>query len=213
MANLCITIARQYGSGGQEIGARVAALLGCKLYDRELITMAASKGNLSEAALHHVDEVAAGSLLYTLAMGSTSFGVHTPLHHHRPINDRLFYLQSDIIHEIAERESAVFIGRCADYVLRDHPCTLSVFIYADDESRIARIMEKESIPRPKAIDLCNKIDHRRSTYYNFYTGGKWGKVENYALAVNASTLGIDGTAKMIADFAMALEDRYKKSEG
>ena len=211
MANLCITIARQYGSGGQEIGQRVAALLGCQCYDRELITLAAGKGNLSEAALHHVDEVAAGSLLYTLAMGSTSFGVHTPLHHHRPINDRLFYLQSDIIREIAERESAVFIGRCADYVLREHPCTLSVFIYANDECRTKRIMEKEGISENKAIELCNKIDHRRSTYYNFYTGAKWGKFENYALAVNASALGIDGTAKMIADFAMALEDQYKKA--
>ena len=211
LANLCITIARQYGSGGREIGARVAELLGCKLYDRELITMAANKGNLDENALRHVDEVAAGSLLYTLAMGSASFGVHTPLHHHRPINDRLFYLQSDIIHEIAERQSAVFIGRCADYVLREHPCTLSVFVYADDAHRIARIMEKENLPHNKALDLCNKVDHRRSTYYNFYTGGKWGKFDNYALAVNSSILGIDGTAKMIADFAMALEDRYKKS--
>ena len=212
MANLCITIARQYGSGGQEIGERVAALLGCRSYDRELITMAAEKGNLSADALHHVDEVAAGSLLYTLAMGSTSFGVHTPLHHHRPINDRLFYLQSDLITEIAERESAVFIGRCADYVLREHPCTLRVFLYADEQSRAARIMEKEGISRAKALDACAKIDRRRATYYNFYTGGKWGQHENYALAVNTATLGIDGTAKMIADFAMALQNRHEKGE-
>ncbi len=209
--HLIVTIARQYGSGGREIGEKVAALLGCKTYDRELITMSAERGNMSEDALHRVDEVAAGSLLYTLAMGSNSYGIHTPFSYHLPINDKLFYLQSDLIRQVAERESAVFIGRCADYVLREQPCVLRIFIYADEESRVARIMQRHDLPRNKATDMMNKVDHRRATYYNFYTGQKWGKYQNYALTINSSVLGIEGTAKMIADFALAMQYQQEKA--
>lgn len=201
---LIVTVARQYGSGGREIGEQVAALLGCKSYDRELITMSAQKGNLSEDALARADEVAAGSLLYTLAMGSGAYGMHAAHTHHVPINDQLFCLQSDIIRDLAVREDCVLIGRCADYVLRDHPRTLRVFIYADEESRITRIMARHSLPRNKAADMMNKIDHRRATYYNFYTGQKWGKYDHYSLAVNSAVLGLAGTAQLIADFARRL---------
>ena len=120
MSHLIVTIARQYGSGGREIGEEVARLLGCRAYGNELITMAAERGDLHEESLRRVDEVSAGSLLYTLAMGSNMHGIHTPTHLHTPLNDRLFFLQSDIIREIAEREDAVLIGRCADYVLEGY---------------------------------------------------------------------------------------------
>lgn len=202
--HLIVTVARQYGSGGREIGEQVARLLGCRSYDRELITMSAQKGNLSEDALARADEVAAGSLLYTLAMGSNSYGMHAAHTPHLPINDKLFYLQSDIIGELAAKEDCVFIGRCADYVLRDHPRTLRVFIYAHEECRVKRIMERHDLAENKARDMMNKIDHRRATYYNFYTGQKWGKYDNYSLAVNSSVLGIEATAALIADFARKL---------
>ena len=132
MSNLIVTIARQYGSGGREIGEEVARLLGCRAYGKELITMAAERGGLHEESLRRVDEVSAGSLLYTLAMGSNMYSIHTPSHVHTPLNDRLFFLQSDLIREIAEREDAVLIGRCADYVLHEHTPLLRVFIYADE---------------------------------------------------------------------------------
>lgn len=209
MSHLIVTIARQYGSGGREIGEAVARLLGCACYDRQLITMSAERGELNEAALSHADEVAAGSLLYTLAMGS-SHGVRFSAQHHLPLNDKLFYLQSDIIRELAEQEDCVFVGRCADYVLRDHPTTLRVFVYANDECRIHRIMERQSLARNKAEDLMNKIDRRRATYYNFYTGQKWGQYDNYALAVNSSLLGVEDTAKMIADFALSMKYKLEK---
>lgn len=211
--NLIVTIARQYGSGGREIGERLAELLGCKTYGNELTAMAAERSNMSEDALRRADEAAAGSLLYTLAMGSSAFGVHPPIgNYHVPLNDRLFYLQSDIIREIAEKEDAVFIGRCADYVLRDHPCHLSVFIYADETCRVRRIMERNDLPENKAIDQMNKVDHRRASYYNFYTGQKWGRYENYTLAVNSSALGIEDTARMIADFALTMKNRIEMAE-
>lgn len=209
--HLIITIARQYGSGGREIGEKVAELLGCKAYDRELITMSAERGSMSEDALHKVDEVAAGSLLYTLAVGSNSYGLHSPFSYHLPINDKLFYLQSDLIRHLAEEGDAVFIGRCADYVLRQHPCVLRVFIYANEECRIRRIMERHELPHNKAVDMKNKVDHRRSTYYNFYTGQKWGRYDNYDLAINSSLLGIEDTAKMIADFALSMQARKQQA--
>ncbi len=208
---LVVTIARQYGSGGREIGEKVGEMLGCKTYGRELIALSAEKGNMDEAALSRVDEVAAGSLLYTLAMGSNSFGISSPLAYHLPINDKLFYLQSDLIGKIAAEGSAVFIGRCADFVLRERKNTLRVFIYANEECRITRIMERHpDLTRAKAADMMNKVDRRRATYYNFYTGQKWGVFSNYALAVNSSVLGVEDTAKMIADFALALSYRQEK---
>ena len=211
--HLTVTIARQYGSGGREIGERLSELLGCKTYGSELTTLAAEKSNMSEDALRRADEAAAGSLLYTLAMGSSAFSVHPPIgNYHVPLNDRLFYLQSDLIREIAAREDAVFIGRCADYVLREHPCCLRVFIYADEACRVRRIMEQHGLTENKAIDQMNKVDHRRASYYNFYTGQKWGRYENYTLAVNSSALGIEDTARMIADFALTMRNRMEMEE-
>ena len=114
--------------------------------------------------------------------------------------------------KLAGEGDTVFIGRCADYVLRENPCVLRVFVYANDECRIARIMERHELTRNKAIDMMNKVDHRRSTYYNFYTGQKWGKYDNYALAINSSVLGIEDTAKMIADFALSMKYRLEQKE-
>ena len=209
---LIITIARQYGSGGREIGEKIAEMLSLPLYDKELITEAAKTGDMHMDTARKVDEVAANSLLYTLAMGSNVFGSAMSFGYKMPINDKLFYLQSDIIRELAEKEDCVFVGRCADYVLRDHPTTLRVFVYANDECRIGRIMERQGLSRNKAEDMMNKIDHRRATYYNFYTGQKWGKYDNYALAVNSSLLGIEDTAKMIADFALTVKNRMNAEE-
>jgi len=201
MANkIAITIGRQFGSGGREIGLRVGEILGIKTYDKELIHMAAEKKGISADYLRRVDEKATNSLLYTLAMGSSIYGArHVGID--VPINDQLFITQTEIIQNAAEEGSAVFVGRCADYILRDHPCRISVFIYADKEARIHRIAKRHELSRQDAIDLMNKTDKRRTGYYNFYTGKKWGKFENYHLSVNSSLLGIEGTAQMIADIA------------
>ena len=194
-----ITVARQYGSGGREIGERVAELLGIPKYDKELITMAAEKDGFSEAALEKIDETATSSLLYTLAMGSNLFaGAHVP-QMHLPLNDKLFVRQSEVIRSLAEKESCVIIGRCADYVLRNDPNRFSVFVYGDIACRRARVAERHSVKESAALDLINKTDRRRASYYNFYTGGKWGKYDNYHIAVNSSALGIEGTAQVIAE--------------
>ena len=202
MQKVIITIARQYGSGGREIGERVAELLGINKYDKEFVTLAAEEDDsLSEEVLEKVDERATSSLLYTLAMGSNLFAMPHAHPHHMPLNDKLFAKQSSLIRKIAEKESCVMIGRCADYVLRESPNRLSVFIYAGIEDRKRRVASRHDITENEAIDYINKTDRRRASYYNFYTGGKWGKYDNYHLAVNSSVLGIEGTAQLIAKMA------------
>lgn len=199
---LIITIARQYGSGGREIGERVAEILDIPMYDKELIKDAAAKGSLNEEVLRTTDESAANSLLYTLAMGSNVLGATMQFGYKMPLNDKLFILQSEVIREYAAAGSCVIIGRCADYVLRDEENVLKIFIYSDIETREKRIRERyPDIKSSQVLDVINKTDKRRASYYNFYTGNKWGKYDNYDLAINAATFGIEKTAELIADFA------------
>lgn len=200
-----ITIARQYGSGGREIGERVAELLGIPLYDKELITDAAARGTLNEDVIRSADESAANSLLYTLAMGSNVLGGAMSFGYKMPLNDKLFILQSEVIKEYAEKGSCVIIGRCSDYVLRNEKNVLRLFIYGDLDHRKERVAERHpEIKSTQIVDVISKTDKRRASYYNFYTGNKWGKYDNYDMAVNSSTLGIEGTANIIAASARKL---------
>ena len=195
---IIITIARQYGSGGREIGELVAEKLGIPIYDKELITEAATRGNLDESVTKLADESSANSLLYTLAMGSNVLGTTMHFGYKMPLNDKLFILQSEVIKECAAEGSAIFIGRCADYVLRDEPDILRIFVYGDLPKREARIAQRHpELKSSQIIDVINKTDKRRSSYYNFYTGNKWGKYDNYDIAINSSTLGIKESADLI----------------
>ena len=208
---LSITIGREFGSGGHEIGMRVGELLGFRVYDKELLSMAAEKQGMNTDTLRRVEEKAANSLLYTLALGSSLYGVRN-FGMDVPINDQLFLTQTEIIQAAAEEESCVFVGRCADYVLRNRENVIRVFVYADRESRIARVCDKLGLSRDEAIAKIQKTDKSRVTYYNFYTGKKWGKFENYDLSVNSALLGTEGTAQMIADIAkIYLQNQGKKA--
>ncbi len=205
---LSITIGRQFGSGGKEIGMRIGELLGFRVYDKELLLLAAEKNGINPEALRRVEEKATNSLLYTLAMGSSLYGARN-FGIDVPINDQLFITQTDIIKKAAEEENCVFVGRCADYVLRNHEKRISVFVYADKEARIARIREEHGVDRDEAIALISKNDKRRINYYNFYTGRKWGKPENYHLSIDSSLLGIEGAAKAIAEIAKLYMENFK----
>ncbi len=197
MKNAVVTIARQYGSGGREVGQKLAELTGYAFYDKDLITMAAQKSGLNHAVLDAADEKAANSLLYTLAMGSASY--HHGLNNlHVPLNDKLFTVQSEIIRELAQEDKgAIIVGRCADYVLADHPKVLSVFISADFDKRVESIMHQQNLTENQARELVIKTDKRRSNYYNYYTGGKWARLENYDLIISTDKTGIDGAAQLI----------------
>ena len=196
--NIIITVARQYGSGGREIGEKIAKELDIPLYDKELITDAASKGSLDTEVIKSIDESAANSLLYTLAMGSNVLGGAMHFGYKMPLNDKLFILQSEAIKEYAKSGSCVIIGRCADYVLRDEENVFRLFVYGDLEHRKARVMERHpEVKATQVVDVINKTDKRRASYYNFYTGSKWGKFDNYDMLINSSTLGIDGAVHLI----------------
>lgn len=205
---IIITIARQYGSGGREIGEKVAEKLGIKLYDKELIREAATRGNLDESVSKQADESAANSLLYTLAMGSNVLGTTMHFGYKMPLNDKLFILQSEVIKEFAKEGSCVFIGRCADYVLRDEANLFRIFVYGDIDHRQTRVAARHpELKSSQIIDVINKTDKRRSSYYNFYTGNKWGKYDNYDIAINSSTLGIDGAADLICSCVRKLTEK------
>lgn len=199
-SNLVITIGRQYGSAGRHIGEELAAKLGIPFYDNELIKLAAEKSGLAHHVLDQADEKATNSLLYTLAMGSSFWGGNAHIAFDMPINDKLFITQSDIIKEIADGGPAVFIGRCADYVLRDYPNLIKVFIHASLDFRAQHVAELHNITPDKAKDVIVKTDKRRANYYNYYTGQKWGKIDNYDLSLDSSRLGIETTAQILYQY-------------
>lgn len=198
-----ITIERQYGSGGRDVGHKLAEMMGCKCYDQDLIVMAAKKSGISEEALAHADEQASSSLLYTLAMGASAmvYANTTPMA--VPINDALFIAQSEIIKELSERENCVIVGRCADYILSSHKRKIRIFVQGSPENKIKRITERAGVSESEAKSRIQKKDKKRASYYNYYTGAKWGKPENYDLVVSTDDIGIDGAAKIIYEFAKA----------
>ncbi len=202
MGKVIITIGRQYGSSGRYIGELAAKELGIPFYDQELISLAAEKSDLCHDAIEQADERNASSLLYTLAMGSTAM-LHSP-QYNMPVNDKLFLVQSEIIKEIADKGSAIIIGRCADYVLRDNKNAFSVFVYADTRIRAKKIAERNGITETEAMSLISKTDRRRSNYYNFYTGNRWGEAETYDLCINSGKIGSEKAAMVLAEYARQL---------
>lgn len=196
-----ITIARQYASGGKEIGQKVAEKLNVPFYDKELIAMAAKQNGYSQELFESADEKAGNSLLYSLLMGSYAFGNPITPVNIMPLNDQLFLIQADLIKKAAAEGSCVIVGRCADYVLRDNKSCLKVYIHADKPSRINRAIKEYSVPQNKSADVLAKTDKQRANYYNFYTNRKWDDLDNYDLVLNSSTLGIDNTVDLIVTAA------------
>ena len=199
--NILITIARQVGSGGREVGELVAKNLGIDYHDKSLINMAAEKSGLSAEVLHNTDEKATPSFLYSIAMGGMGMVPFTHgMPYDTPINDRLFVLQSGIIEELAKSHSCVFIGRCADFVLRDFDNVLRVFIYASPEKRAETIAKQNNISIGEAKNLATKLDKKRASYYGYYTSKKWGRSENYDLMIDTTKIGVEGAAKLIEEY-------------
>lgn len=202
--NTVITIGRQYGSGGREIGKKISELLGIAYYDDELISLAAKNSGMNHETLTNVDEKATNSLLYTLAMGGSLFGGNAALAYEMPINDKLYIAQSEVIKDLAMKEHCVIIGRCADYVLKDYPNALNLFIYADLDKRAERVAERRGITEAKAKDIIIKTDKQRANYYNYYTSRKWGRVENYDLCIDSGKIGCDKAAEVIANYIRSI---------
>ena len=195
-----ITIGRQYGSGGHEIGATLAQDLGLKLYDKEMLKRAAKESGLCEELFETHDEKPTHSFLYSLVMDSYSFGYSGGAYADIPINHKIFLAQYDAIKSIANEGDCVIVGRCADYALANCDEAVNVFIYADLQSRIRRIARMYNLTDAQAKDIILKADKKRSNYYNYYTNKIWGDARNYDLCLNSAKLGIGGTAQAIMDY-------------
>lgn len=196
---IILTIGRQFGSGGREIGQKLAKALGIAYYDKELMAVAAKESGLCEEVFEKADERASSGLAYAFTMGYSYMGMFTP---YTDIlsNDGLFKLQSDAIRTLAENESCILVGRCADYILRDEPDCLSFFIHSSMESRIQRIVERQQVTVEQAKELMNKTDKSRAAYYNYYTNKSWGVASSYNFSIDASVLGVDETVAFMKSF-------------
>lgn len=199
-----ITIARQFGSGGREIGEELAKALGVKCYDKELISLAAKESGVDPEVFNDVDEKATNSLLYSLSLGLYSFGSNFSADR-LPVNDKLYLLQHKIIKQIASEGPCIIVGRCADYVLRDKTNVVRLFICADMDYRIERAVKLKDVKREKAAQVITKTDKSRANYYNFYSGMKWGEPENYDLSVNRTRLSTEQAVGVVLGYLKATE--------
>lgn len=199
MANKIITITRQYGSGGREIGQKLAEKLGVEFYDNKLLDIAAGDSGIHKNHFEQNDERRTNSFLYLLSTTYGQGGV--------PFDDTLFFAQLNAIQKIASEQSCVIIGRCADYALRDFGNVANLFISAPFEDRVKRAIEVYNIDEKHAADYVKRIDKQRTSYYNYYTDKRWGSPQNYQLCLDSSALGIDGSVDLIADF---LEKYFNK---
>ena len=204
--NTIITIGRQFGSAGREIGEKVAEHFQIKCYDKELLTRAAKESGYCEEMLESHDERPTSSFLYNLVMDTYSFGYDTSSYVDMPISHKIFLAQFDTIKKIAQEGPCVIVGRCADYALSDYDNCIHLFIYGEEDVKKKRIMEKYNLSEQKAKDMMVKKDKQRQSYYNYYSSKKWGRADSYDLCINSSLLGFDGTVKLIIQ---AIEDFEK----
>ena len=200
-----ITIGRQFGSGGREIGEKLSKAYGISYYDRDLLTRAAKESGFCEEILQNHDERPTNSFLYNLVIDTYSFGYNSSSFVDMPISQKVFLAQFDTIKKVAEEGPCVIVGRCADYALDGRDNVINLFIYADDDFKIKRVMDIYDLDENKARDMINKKDKQRQSYYNYYTNRKWGKADTYDLCINSSVLGIDGSVKLIKQFVEDFE--------
>ena len=196
-----ITIGREYGSGGRQIGQEVAKYFGIKCYDKELLEHAANESGICKELFENHDEKPTNSFLYSLVMDTYSVsGYSAAPFLDMPLNHKVFLAQFETIKKIAEKESCVIVGRCADYALSDNPDCINIFIHADLDVRIKNVSRNLNITENKARDIINKTDKQRASYYNYYTSKKWGDSKSYNLSLDAGKLGTDNCVEMILKF-------------
>lgn len=201
MEKFVINIGRQLGSGGRTVGEIIARRLGIRLYDKELINLAARESGICPEIFEKADEKESRGVLSTMIgylrapFAGDDAGMTNVLS-----NDALFKIQSDVIRKVAAGESAVFVGRCADYILREHPRCVNIFVSASREDRIERLVRTRRLTPEAAEQLMDSTDEKRADYYNYYSNRTWGAAATYHLCIDSSVLGIDGTAAFAEEF-------------
>ncbi|MDD6305595.1 MAG: cytidylate kinase-like family protein [Clostridiales bacterium] len=201
MGNKIYTIGREFGSGGKEVGEKLAQRLGIKLYDKELLQHAAKESGFCEEIFENHDEKPTNSFLYSLVMDTYSVrGYSSTPFLDMPLNHKVFLAQFEAIKKIASQDSCVIVGRCADYALSENPDCINIFIHAEIEQRMKTVSKRLNITENKAKDIIQKKDKQRASYYNYYTSKKWGDSTSYHMTLDSGKLGIDGCVDMILKF-------------
>ena len=195
-----INIGRSLGSGGRAIGHILAKEFNITYYDREILSLAAKESGFCAEVFERNDEK--NRFLRTLGNIIPFIGGGSTYYNNELSNENLFRIQSEAIRKAAEDHSCIFIGRCADYVLRNHPRCVNVFVTADMDDRIANVMKWNNCSAEKAQSIIEKGDSERAEFYNFYSSGTWGAASTYHLCINSSVLGIEGTAAFIKEFVI-----------
>ena len=203
--HIIINVGRQVCAGGLEIGRLLAEEFHAKYYDRELLNLAARESGFSEEFLKRSDE-RKGFFRTILHLPGANMMDGESFYQNNFSQESLFKFQSDAIIKAAQESSCVFVGRCADYVLRDFPNVVNIFITASLEARAALFMQEKGVDHDEAVKRIEHIESRRASYYNYYTGKKWGHAASYDLCVDSSILGAEETARLIAEF---IHKRFK----
>ena len=196
-----ITIGREYGSAGRQIGQEVARYFGIKCYDKELLEHAANDSGICKELFENHDEKPTNSFLYSLVMDTYSFGYSSAGFTDMPMNHKVFLAQFEAIKKLAAEGPCVMVGRCADYVLREQYSTFDVFVHSTDDFRCGRICEHDNISKDEALSIIRQKDKARRRHYKYYTERNWGESLNYDLCINTATCGIDEAAEIIAKLA------------
>lgn len=210
MEKFVITIGREFGSGGLDVGRMLSEKLHVKCYDKELLSMAAKESGLCQEIFENHDEKPTSSFLYSLVMDTYSVsGYASAPFLDMPLNHKVFLAQFETIKNLAEKESCIIVGRCADYALAEYPNCIQVFIHADIDFRIDHIMQTFHLSKEKAVDMIHKTDKKRASYYNYYSSKKWGDSRSYHLTLDSSQLGIQGCGEMILNYIDILKKNKK----
>ena len=206
-----ITIGRQFGSGGRYVGKLLAEKLGIPYYDKQLLAEAAKDSGICEELFENHDEKPTRSLLFSMVMGMQMHSDTGSVYMDMPLNHKIFLAQFDAIRRIASEGPCVIVGRCADYVLRDKPNAVHVFVKADMPSKVERAVKYYGVDPLKAEEIIRKADKQRASYYSYYATTDWGDVSNYDLCVDTGRLGVDGAVELICRY-VDLRESYRKGQ-
>lgn len=206
MENLIISIGRQFGSGGRIIGKALSNKLNIDYYDNELLTLAAKENGISPEFFENSDEKSI-SILEHASHWFENLAAGNLFNDNILSNDTMFKMQADTIRKLAEKKSCIIVGRCSDYVLRDNPNCVSIFLHSSEEERAKRISKRMNISEEEAVEIMHEEDKKRAAYYNFYSSKTWGESKTYDLSIDVSKLGEDGTLEFILNY---LRMRYPK---
>ncbi len=200
MDNIVITIARQYGSGGKTIGQMVAQELGIPFYSRDILRMASEDSGINEALFAQADEKLKKTNLFRISRKVYNGELISPESDDFTSNDNLFNYQAKVIKELAQTESCVIVGRCADYILKDYDNVMSVFVHADEQFCLDRAMERNSMTVKEMEKFIAKTDKYRGDYYKYYTGRDWNDARHYDLCINSGKLGFEKCKEEILSY-------------